>query len=264
MTDRRLAGKVAWVTGAGSGIGRATALRLAAEGASLFITDVDAGGGRATAELIHQQDGAAGGTVQFRGQDVTEEDRWAELAAKVVRLFGRLDILVNNAGIGLRGSITEMRLEDWNRQLAINVTGVFLGIKHSLPVLRANTPSGGSIINVASIVGHVGAGNMAAYSATKGAVTLLTKSVALECAAVRDGVRVNSIHPGIIDSAFWPKLGAGADGNGISGQAVGQMAPVGHSGTPEDIAGAIAFLASDDARYMTGSGLVIDGGWTAQ
>ncbi len=260
MADQRLAGKVAWVTGAGSGIGRATAIRLAAEGAAVFVTDVDAPGGRATAELIE----AAGGTAQFRGQDVTEEDRWAELATKVVTLFGRLDILVNNAGIGLRGSITEMSLEDWNRQLAINVTGVFLGIKHCLPLLRANTPSGGSIINIASIVGHVGAGNMAAYSATKGAVTLLTKSVALECAAARDGVRVNSVHPGIIDSAFWPKLGAGADGNGISGQAVGQMAPVGHPGTPEDIAAGIAFLASDDARYMVGSGLVIDGGWTAQ
>ncbi len=260
MQEQRLIGKVAWVTGAGSGIGRATALRLAAEGASLFVTDIDANGGRGTANLIQK----AGGIAQFRGQDVTEEDRWAELATKVIRLFGRLDILVNNAGIGLRGSVTEMSLKDWNHQLAINVTGVFLGIKHTLPLLRANQPSGGSIINIASIVGLVGAGSMAAYSATKGAVTLLTKSVALECAAARDGVRVNSVHPGIVDSAFWPKLGAGADGNGITGQAVGQMAPIGHAGTPEDIAAAIAFLANEDSRYMTGSALVIDGGWTAQ
>jgi NAD(P)-dependent dehydrogenase (short-subunit alcohol dehydrogenase family) len=267
----RLDGLVAFVTGAGSGIGRATALRLAGEGAKLMLTDIDAPAGRTTAEMIH----AAGGTAQFRGQDVTEEARWAELVERTLMLFGRLDVLVNNAGIGSGAPVTEMTLEAWNQLLAVNMTGVFLGVKHALPAMRmaraegrwAGT-TGGSIINISSVAGLAGAAGMAGYCATKGGVRLLSKAVAMECAAARDQVRVNSVHPGIIDTPIWGKIAASdvvmPEGmNALTADQVALAAPVGRPGRPEDVAAAIAFLASDDSRYMTGSELVVDGGWTA-
>lgn len=271
MTSQRLSGQTAFVTGAASGIGRATAIRLAAEGANVLLTDIDAPGGRTTAEMIN----TAGGTAQFRGQDVTEEARWAELIERTLSLFGRLDILVNNAGIGVGAPVTEMTLEAWNNQFAINVNGVFLGTKHALPAMRrprSNGPfegrTGGSIINISSVAGLTGAAGMSGYCATKGAVRLFTKAVAMECAAARDGIRVNSVHPGIIETPIWSKIGASdmplpEGANTLTADQVALAAPVGYPGTPEDIAAGIAFLASEDSRYMTGSELVIDGGWTA-
>ena len=266
-------GRVAFVTGGASGIGRAAAIALAREGARVMITDIDAPGGRETAAMIVD----AGGTAQFRGQDVTEEDRWAELMKRTMALFGRLDILVNNAGIAIGGSVLEMSLEQWNRQLAINMTGVFLGIKHAIPAMRADKPTGdyrgGSIINISSVAGLAGAPGLAGYSATKGGVRLLTKSVAIECAEARDGIRCNSVHPGIIDTPIWSKIDAGGALNNIV--PAGSNAPhaeviaaggtpLGFAGLPSDIADGIVFLASDESRYMTGSELVIDGGWTAR
>lgn len=271
MTSQRLSGQTAFVTGAASGIGRAAAIRLAAEGASVMLTDIDAPGGRATADMITN----AGGTAQFRGQDVTEEARWAELVERTLSLFGRLDILVNNAGIGVAALVTEMTLEAWSNQFAINVNGVFLGTKHAIPAMRQPRISGpfegrtgGSIINISSVAGLAGAANMSSYCATKGAVRLFTKAVAMECAAARDGIRVNSVHPGIIETPIWSKIGATdfplPDGaNTLNADQVALAAPVGYPGTAEDIAAGIAFLASEDSRYMTGSELVIDGGWTA-
>ena len=266
-------GRVAFVTGAASGIGRAAAIGLAREGASVMVTDIDAEGGRETAAMIE----AAGGTAQFRGQDVTEEDRWAELTARTLALFGRVDILVNNAGIGIGVPITEMTLEQWNRQLAINMTGVFLGMKHAIPAMRTPKPEGqyrgGSIINISSVAGLVGAAGLTAYSATKGGVRLFSKSVAMECAAAGDGIRVNSVHPGIIDTPIWGKIDAhgiitGGIPEGSNIAAVDAVAasgtPLGFAGQPSDIADGIVFLASDASRYMTGSELVIDGGWTAR
>jgi NAD(P)-dependent dehydrogenase (short-subunit alcohol dehydrogenase family) len=267
----RLTGRVGFVTGAASGIGRAAAIALAREGASVFITDIDMDGGRETAKIIHD----AGGTATLRGQDVVEEHRWIELIGKVMRIFGRLDILVNNAGIGTGCPVTEMTLDQWNRQVAINLTGVFLGTKHSIPAMRTDKPEGsykgGSIINISSVAGIAGAPGLAGYCAPKGGVRLFTKAVAMECAAARDGIRVNSVHPGIIDTPIWEKIEAGgvltdiipAGSNAAHADVIAQASPLGYPGQPSDIADGIVFLASDESRYMTGSELVIDGGWTA-
>ncbi len=269
----RLDGRVAFVTGAASGIGRAAAIALAREGARIFLTDIDMEGGRVTAGMIADE----GGTAEFRGQDVVEEDRWAELIASTLRLFGRLDILVNNAGIGIGALVTEMSLDQWNRQVAINLTGVFLGTKHAIPAMRQAKPEGdyrgGSIVNISSVAGLGGSGGLSGYCATKGGVRLFTKAVAMECAGARDGIRCNSVHPGIIDTPIWTKIdeagvvsaavGLPPGANAIDPAVIGAGAPLGYAGSPFDIADGIVFLASDESRYMTGSELVIDGGWTA-
>ena len=192
----RVEGKVALVTGAASGIGRACAEALAREGAWVVLTDVqDDKGERATREI--------GGRARYRRQDVTHEDAWITLIAEIERDFGRLDILVNNAGIAIGcPDITAMSLADWRRQQAVNVEGVFLGVKHVLAAMR-RAGNGGWIVNVSSVAGLRGAALLAGYCATKGAVRLFTKAVAMECAAARDGVRVNSVHPGIIETPIW-------------------------------------------------------------
>ena len=269
----RLTGRAAFVTGAASGIGRAAAVALAREGASVLLTDIDAEGGRVTAAMIKD----AGGVAEFRGQDVVEEPRWAELVAKMMRMFGRIDILVNNAGIGTGALVTEMTLAQWDRQVAINLTGVFLGTKHAIPAMRQPKPEGsyrgGSIINISSVAGLGGSGGLSGYCATKGGVRLFTKAVAMECAGAKDGIRCNSVHPGIIDTPIWTKIdeagvvsaavGLPEGANAIDPAVIGMGAPLGYPGAPEDIADGIVFLASDESRYMTGSELVIDGGWTA-
>jgi NAD(P)-dependent dehydrogenase (short-subunit alcohol dehydrogenase family) len=273
IVSGRIEGRVAFVTGAASGIGRAAAIALAREGAQVMLTDIDAPGGRETAKMIE----ANGGIAQFRGQDVTEEDRWAELMTRTLALFGRLDILVNNAGIGIGVPITEMTLDQWNRQISINMTGVFLGVKHAIPAMRTAKPSGnyrgGSIINISSVAGLVGSPGLTAYCATKGGVRLFSKAVAMECAAAGDGIRVNSVHPGIIDTPIWAKIDAGGilqtlspeGSNAPPADAIAANGtPLGFAGQPADIADGIVFLASDESRYMTGSELVIDGGWTAR
>ncbi len=257
----RVAGKIACITGAASGLGRGAAIRLAAEGATIVATDVQADRGAAVvAEIV-----AAGGHAVFLQHDVTSEDRWRSIIADIKARYGRLDVLVNNAGIGLSGPVTEMSLDDWRRQTAVNLDGTFLGVKHGLPLMRAG--GGGSIINLSSIAGIKASGNVSGYCATKGAVRLFTKSVALECAAARDGVRVNSVHPGIVETAIWDTL-IGTTEDGSNGRprtatleaATNATIPFGYQGTPEDIAQGILWLASDDSRYVTGTELVIDGG----
>ncbi len=262
----RVAGKVALVTGAASGIGLGCAQALAAEGANVVLTDIQDAKGKAAAEAI-------GGAAIYLHHDVTDEDAWIAVVAETERVFGRLDVVVNNAGIGIGGPITEFSLADWRRQQAINVEGVFLGVKYSLPLIRRGG-GGGSIINMSSVAGLTGAANMTGYCATKGAVRLFTKAAAMELAP--DGIRVNSVHPGIIETPIWDTISettAGKVGGGgnagpnrlLDLDAVTSVAtPLGHKGWPEDIANGVLFLASDESKYMTGAELVIDGGMTAR
>jgi len=260
----RVADKVALVTGGASGIGAACAAVLAGEGAAVVITDVQDDKGRALAEAI----GRSGGKARYYHHDVTSEEAWVTIIGDVKAAYGRLDILVNNAGIGIScPSITTMSLEDFRRQQAVNVEGVFLGLKHGLAFMR-QAGHGGSIVNISSVAGLKGAPTLAAYSATKGAVRLLTKAVAMECANAKDGVRVNSVHPGIIETPIW--IGIAAPGQAGSNampdlDAMSSMAvPMGVKGLPDDIAKGVLWLASKDSRYVTGAELVIDGGLTAR
>ena len=257
----RVAGKVAIVTGGASGIGRACALRLAEEGAIVAVTDIQDDLGAEVVALAE----AAGGSAHFLHHDVTSEEEWAAVVAGVVEHHGRLDVLVNNAGIGIGGSILEFSYDDWKRQQAINLDGVFLGTKACIPPMRDS--GGGSIINISSVAGLKGSPNLAAYNATKGGVRLFTKGVALECARSRWNVRVNSVHPGIIETPIWETVGAarirGGDGPIDLAAMADVSVPTGVLGQPEDIANGVLFLASDDSSYMTGTELVIDAGVSA-
>ena len=256
-------GKVALVTGAASGIGAACARVLAREGAAVLMTDIDAARGEATAQAIRE----AGGQAHFMVQDVTEEARWPEVVAEAERRFGGLQVLVCNAGIGIMvPSVVDMTLEAWRKQMAINVDGVFLNVKYGIPAIR-RAGKGGSIVMISSVAGLRGSAGLAGYSATKGAVRLFAKSVALECAGARDGIRCNSVHPGIIATPIWEKIPAGLGGGRNAPIDPHQLAaagvPIGVASEAEDIAEGVLWLASDASRHVTGSELVIDGGMTA-
>jgi len=256
-------GKVALVTGGASGIGEAVAELLAQEGATVVATDIDELRGPEVVARITK----AGGKAVFLEQDVTSEDRWADAVAEIERRFGRLDIMVSNAGIGIAvPSIVDMTLSDWRKQTAINLDGVFLSVKYCLPLMRKQ--GGGSIIMMSSLAGLRGAAGLAGYSATKGGVRLFAKAVAMECAAAGDGIRVNSVHPGIIDTPIWGKIPAGAAGNQanapIDPEERAKLAtPLGRAGQAAEIASGVLYLASDASRYVTGTELVIDGGMNA-
>ncbi|WP_421930638.1 SDR family NAD(P)-dependent oxidoreductase [Phenylobacterium sp.] len=259
----RVSGKVALITGGASGIGRGCAERLAEEGATVVITDLQDDKGAELAAAIT----AKGGKAQYHHHDVTSEEAWMKVAAAIKADHGRLDILVNNAGIGISGSVLDMALSDFQRQVAINLDGVFLGVKHSIPVMRLSG-QGGSIINMSSVAGLKGSAILAGYCATKGGVRLFTKAVAMECAGAKDGIRVNSVHPGIIETPIWDSIvGTGEPGDNarpprpIVLDAMSQDAvPLGVKGYPLDIANGVLWLASDESRYVTGAELVIDGG----
>ncbi|HSV01918.1 MAG TPA: glucose 1-dehydrogenase [Phenylobacterium sp.] len=255
----RVEGKVALVTGGASGIGRGCAERLAQEGAAVVISDLQDLKGEETAAAIVK----AGGKARYLHHDVTDEAAWQGVIGDIRSQEGRLDILVNNAGIGLGGSIFEMSLADFKRQQAVNVDGVFLGVKHAIPLMRQG--GGGSVVNMSSVAGLKGAPTLAAYCATKGAVRLFTKAVAMECALAKDGVRVNSVHPGIIETPIWltvaPQGGAAGSNAPPDLDAMSQVAvPLGVKGYPLDIANGVLWLASEESRYVTGAELVIDGG----
>jgi NAD(P)-dependent dehydrogenase (short-subunit alcohol dehydrogenase family) len=241
----QVAGKVALVTGGASGIGAAVAELLAREGASVAVTDIDELGGPGIVAGIRK----AGGEAIFLPQDVTSEARWIEVVAEVEKRYGRLDILVSNAGIGIAvPSITDMTLEDWRRQNAINLDGVFLSVKHCLPAMRRS--GGGSIIMMSSLAGLRGAPGLSAYSASKGGVRLFAKSIAMECASAGDGIRVNSVHPGIIDTPIWGKIPTGAAGRGQNApidpeERAKLAAPLGRAGHASEIASGVLYLASD-------------------
>ena len=247
-----LDGKVGIITGAASGIGAATARTLAREGAKLVLTDLDDAAGSALAEEI-------GGT--YVHHDVSEEDGWPAVIAAAEH-YGRLDIMVANAGIAIMATTIDMPLKDWRRQMAINVDGVFLSVKYCIPAMR-RAGNGGSVVMLSSVAGLRGSAGLAGYSATKGAVRLFAKSMALECAQAQDGIRVNSVHPGIIATPIWGKLPPGANAPLDPAMIAAASVPIGKAGQASEIADGILFLCSDLSTHMTGSELVIDGGMTA-
>ncbi|GLR88315.1 SDR family NAD(P)-dependent oxidoreductase [Bradyrhizobium iriomotense] len=256
-------GKVALVTGGASGIGEAVVELLAKESATVIATDVDDLRGPEVVARITK----AGGKAIFLEQDVTSEERWVEIAAEIAKRYGRLDVLVANAGIGIAvPSIVDMTLADWRKQNAVNLDGVFLSVKHCLPLMRKI--GGGSIIMMSSLAGLRGAPGLSAYSATKGGVRLFAKSIAMECAGAGDGIRVNSVHPGIIDTPIWGKIPTSAAGNQgnapIDPEERAKLAtPLARAGQAAEIASGVLYLASDASRYVTGTELVIDGGMNA-
>jgi NAD(P)-dependent dehydrogenase (short-subunit alcohol dehydrogenase family) len=252
----RLEGKVALITGGAAGIGEATAKVFAKEGAKVVVADVQDRGGQETVAAIK----AAGGEAQFIKANVALEDDVRRMIAFTVQKYGRLDVLFNNAGIEEMKPEAETSVEEWDQVMAVNVRGVFLGTKHAVPEMKKN--GGGSIINTSSIFGLVGSPGWAAYHASKGAVRLLTKSTALAQGA--HNIRANSIHPGPIETRMLAAtLEAEPDPEVARTQWLGTLA-IGRFGRPEDIAYGALFLASDESSFVTGSELVIDGGYTAR
>lgn len=244
---------VAIITGAASGIGKATSLVFAREGAKVLCADINAEGAEATARQIAD----TGGEAASFEVDVAEEPQVKAMIADAVSRWGRLDTIYNNAGIGTGGPVTQMSVEEWDRMHSINLRGVFLGTKHAIPEMR--NAGGGSIINISSIAGLVGSALAAAYGASKGAVRLFTKATAIQYA--RDGIRANSVHPGIVETLM-------TAGSLLPDEASRQThiarAPLGRLGQPVDVAYGVLYLASDESSFVTGSELVIDGGLTAQ
>lgn len=252
----RLENKVAVITGGSNGLGQAIATRMAEEGASIVVLDVDPAGEKVVAKL-----GVSGNESRFIHCDVTQEGQIKRAMEEAHTAFGRIDILVNNAGIeGPNKTSEHYELADWERVFAVNSTGVFLCTKHAVPLMR---DGGGSIVNISSIYGIVGGGDVAAYHASKAAVRVMTKNDALAFAA--DNIRANSVHPGFIPTAMVDRF---VEDTGLEMKDARPMLddlhPLGGMGTPDDIAWGVVYLASDEARWVTGTELVIDGGYTAR
>ena len=248
----RLDDRVALVTGAASGIGKATVWRLAAEGAAVLLTDIAVEAGEAVAEALRD----SGARAVFVRHDVASEVDWENACNRAAAEFGGIDILVNNAGIGDLATIEETTLKDWQHTIDIDQTGVFLGMRTAAPYLKASGHA--SVINISSIFGVSGGfGTSPAYHAAKGAVRTLTKNAALHWAA--DGIRVNSIHPGFIDTPILDSTR-----NTPFWDTMVQLTPMGRLGRPDEIAAGVAYLASDDASFVTGLELSIDGGYLAR
>ena len=247
----RLANKVALISGGARGMGAVEARLFTQEGAKVCIADILEEQGRALAAEIAD----AGGEAMFVRLDVNSEREWTEAVDAVVSAYGRLDILVNNAGIYQRANVEETSGADWDRMLSINGRGVFIGTKAAIPAMRA--AGGGSIVNISSVAGIIGSAGATAYNASKGAVRLLTKSTAVQHAA--ENIRANSVHPGPIETDM---LDLVFPEDGMR-EARALNIPLGRMGRAEDVAKGVLFLASDESSYMTGSELVIDGGFTA-
>jgi 3(or 17)beta-hydroxysteroid dehydrogenase len=252
----RVKGKVAIVTGSGSGMGRAEAILLAKEGARVVITDLD----EATAEKAAEEIRSQGGKAVFVKHDVASEMDWRIVLEKTLREFGRLDVLVNNAGVILYKKIEDTSLAEWQGLMRVNLDGVFLGTKFAIEAMKKN--GGGSIINISSVAGLIGNPDAAAYHASKGGVRSFSKAAAIECSKAGYGynIRVNSIYPGVINTRMADDL---KKDEAKYKTALGWH-PIGHFGEPEDVAYGVLYLASDESRFLTGSELVIDGGWTAR
>lgn len=261
------AGKATLITGAGSGIGRATSLTFAAHGAHVWVTDFDQAGADRTVDLIERSGGSAT-AIQL---DVRSEEEWETAFALTDVHETALTTVVNCAGKSMLADSFTMTLEQLRQVMAINVEGAFLGMKHGVP--RIARSGGGAVVNISSIMGLKGQARMAAYCGAKGAVRMMTKAIALECADLRNKVRVNSVHPGVVDTPAWHKhdakeatMLAGADGaSGVldAHQVAQSLVPIGVAASAEEIAETVRFLASNAARHITGAEIVIDGGMTA-
>lgn len=249
----RLAGKVAFISGGARGMGAVEARLFAEEGARVAIGDVLEDEGRRVVEEISE----SGGEALFVPLDVTDEGEWHNAILATVNRFGRLDILVNNAGVGAHSLLEDTSTEEWDRVMDINAKGVFLGTKAAIPEIRRS--GGGSIVNISSQLGLVGVDNSSPqYQASKGAVRLLTKATAIQYAG--EGIRANSVHPGPVATPMTEATRADAERYQLTLSRI----PLGRYGQPEEVAYGVLFLASDESAFMTGSELVIDGGWTAQ
>ncbi len=253
----RVANKVVLLTGAASGIGAATAELFVREGALLIATDID----RANGDALARRLAALGaGEATFIQHDAAKEADWIAVLAAIQRRHGRLDILVNNAAVmPALVPLEDTSLDEWRRVLAVNLDGVFLGVKHGIGAMKAR---GGAIVNVSSVAAMVGMPLSGAYGPSKAGVHLLTKSAALECAHLGYPIRVNSVHPGYIRTPMTDAIAAGF-GSDVFDRRVAKTVPLHRLGDPADIAEAILYLAGDQSKFATGSALVIDGGWTA-
>lgn len=256
----RLKGKVALVTGGALGIGRATSELFAAEGARVVLGDINEHAATEVVEGIRR----AGGEASFVALDVSREDDWRRAMAETLRLHAKLNVLVNNAGISLGHDVEETTLEEWEHIMSVNATGVFLGMRHAIATMKENGEPC-SIINRSSIDGQVGEAGLFAYCASKGAVTVMTKSAALATGAKGYPIRVNSVHPGYVHTPLTEKEAADF---GLPPEEyfrkVGAQHPIGFIGEPIDVAYLDLYLASDESRWVTGAEFTIDGGWTAQ
>jgi len=264
----RVDGKVALVTGAGRGIGASSSRVLARAGARVLVTDIDLG----VAEEVAADIRSSGGEAVARRLDVADEDQWIAVMEDAVQTYAGLDIVVNNAGVESMSLVEDTSLPDWRKVMRVNSDGVFLGVKHAIRAMRPGGISGrgGSIINMASICAMVALKGAGSYSAAKAAITNLTKMAAVECGQNGYGIRVNSIHPGVVLTELVKAGMEESARNGLFESAAAAQAlyesmhPIGRLGEPEDIAHAVLYLASDASSFVTGSELVVDGGYIAQ
>lgn len=264
----RIDGKVALISGAASGIGAETARTFAAAGGVVLATDVNEEAGKRLVAEIE----SAGHAAEFQALDVTREEDWERVIRQACDRHGGLDVLVNNAGIECIKTIADLTLEEWRRVCRVNLDGVFLGTKYGIRAMTEGStarPRGGSIVNLSSVAGIVGTPGQSAYNMTKGGVRLFTKSAALECARLGNGVRVNSVHPAVIETPLveaawkgWTEVGFGENEEETRANVLA-LHPIGRFGQPIDVAKAILYLASDDSSFVTGAELVVDGGLTA-
>ena len=251
----RVDGKIALVTGAASGIGLQASLRLVEEGAQVMMTDINVENGKKEAENL-------GRNAEFLKLDITLEEDWISVLRETVKRFQSLDILVNSAGMVLIADVEQISLEDWRQVHAVNLDGTFLGCKHGVRVMKEF--GAGSIINLSSVSGLIGGFNLAAYNSSKGAVRMLSKSVALHCARSGYGIRCNSIHPTFIETPMLESMIQDAPDPEKARQTLIRQVPLRRIGTTDDVAKMIVYLASDESTFVTGTEMVIDGGVVAQ
>lgn len=256
----RIEGKVCLITGAASGLGEAIAKRFAAEGAHLLLTDIAEENGQQLAQFLSSQ----GTPAVFAKQDVTQEEDWQRVFDLLQTTYGRLDVLVNNAGGGTYNDLETLTLEQWRGIISLNLDSTFIGTQMAVKIMKGN--GGGSIINMSSVGGLVGSPNLVAYSAAKAGVKLFTKCAAIHCGQQQYGIRINSIHPGLIKTPSGMEMASQATGMTPeeAEAAFASMHPIGRIGLPEEIANTALFLASDESSFATGAEFVIDGGYTAQ